>query len=200
MKALLLRLFGIGLVLGALAALAFFAGVQHQKAVAANADKKALAQAHQQYVDEVEKSQQAAAMYLEEHADQEDRYAVLEDKFNRLEKLGVPLLAQPAGQPQASPGPQASAPPMCINYVVRPQLSLGAVWMWNSALEGRDVPAGTCGAAEATPQACSAAAGLTVADAWRNHTVNAKQWAEDRLTCERLIDEIERRQQAQRDR
>lgn len=200
MKALLLRLLGIGLVLGAVAALAFYAGVQHQKAAAANADKKALAQAHQEYVDEVEKGQQAAAMYLQEHADQEDRYAVLEDKFNRLEKLGVPLLAQPAGQPQASPGPQASAPPMCINYVVRPQLSLGAVWMWNSALEGRDVPAGTCGAAEATPEACSAAAGLTVADAWRNHTVNAKQWAEDRLTCERLIDEIERRQQAKRDR
>lgn len=200
MKALLLRVLGIGLVLGALAALAFYAGVQYQKAVAANADKKALAQAHQQYVDEVKKGQQAAAMYLEEHADQEDRYALLEDKFNRLEELGVPLLAQPAGQPQAGPGPQASAPPTCINFVVRPQLSLGAVWMWDSALEGRDVPAGTCGAAEATPEACSAAAGLNVADAWRNHTVNAKQWAEDRLRCERLIDEIERRQQAQRDR
>lgn len=200
MKAMLLRLLGMGLVLGALAALAFYAGVQHQKAVAANADKKTLAQAHQEYVDEVEKGHQAATMYLQEHADQEDRYALLEDKFNRLEKLGVPLLAQPAGQAQAGPGPQASAPPTCINFVVRPQLSLGAVWMWNSALEGRDVPAGTCGAAEATPEACSAAAGLNVADAWRNHTVNAKQWAEDRLSCERLIDEIERRQQAQRDR
>jgi hypothetical protein len=74
------------------------------------------------------------------------------------------------------------------------RVSIGAVWMWNSALDGRDVPAGSCGAAAATPEACSAAAGLTVADAWDNHTVNAKQWAEDRLRCERLIDLVEQRQ------
>jgi len=199
-KALLLQLIRMGLVLAAVAALAFYAGVQHQKTAHASADKKALAQAHEQYVEEVQKGQEAAAMYLEEHADQEDRYALLEDKFNRLEKLGVPLLAAPVGQPQTCPGTEQQAAPMCINVLVRPQLSLGAVWMWNSALEGRDVPAGTCGAAEATPEACSAAAGLTVADAWENHAINAKQWAEDRLSCERLIDEIERRQQAQRQR
>lgn len=200
MKALLLQLIRMGLVLAAVAALAFYAGVQHQKTAHASADKKVLAQAHEQYVEEVNKGQEAAAMYLQEHADQEDRYAALQTEFNRLEKRGVPLLAAPVGQSPTCPGQEASAQPMCINVVVRPQLSLGAVWMWNSALEGRDVPAGTCGAAEATPEACSAAAGLTVADAWRNHTVNAKQWADDRLSCERLIDEIERRQQAQRDR
>lgn len=200
MKALLLQLIRMGLVMAAVAALAFYAGVQHQKTAHASADKKALAQAHEQYVEEVNKGLDAAAMYLQEHADQEERYADLQRQFNRLEKLGVPLLAAPVGQPQTCPGTDQQATPMCINVLVRPQLSLGAVWMWNSALEGRDVPAGTCGAAEATPEACSAAAGLTVADAWENHAINAKQWAEDRLSCERLIDEIERRQQAQRQR
>lgn len=200
MKALLLQMMRMGLVLAAVAVLAFYAGVQHQKTAQASADKKALAQAHEQYVEEVNKGQEAAAMYLQEHADQEDRYADLQSQFNRLEKLGVPLLAVPVGQPQTCPGTEQQAAPMCINVLVRPQLSLGAVWMWNSALEGRNVPAGTCGAAEATPEACSAAAGLTVADAWENHAINAKQWAEDRLSCERLIDEIERRQQAQRQR
>lgn len=198
MKELALKLIGWGMGLGAFAALAFYAGIQHQRAVDANADKKVLAQANQQYADEVEKGMQAAAAYLQDHADQEDRYALLQDQFNALEQRGVPLLAAPVGQPPTCPGKEATAQPMCINVTVRPQLSLGAVWMWNSALEGRDVPAGTCGAADATPEACSAAAGLTVADAWENHTINAKQWAEDRLRCERLIDEIERREKAQR--
>lgn len=200
MKDLVLKLIGLGLVLAALVGLGFYAGVQHQKNVDATADKKAIAQANQQYADEVEKGIQAAANYLQEHADQEDRYAALQTEFNALEKRGVPLLAQPAGQPPTCPGADAKAAPLCINVLVRPQLSLGAVWMWNSALDGRDVPAGTCGADAATPEACSAAAGITVADAWDNHTVNAKQWIQDRLRCERLIDEIERRQQAQRHR
>lgn len=195
MKALLLQLIRWGLGLGAFAALAFYAGMQHQQSAAAKADKTALTEANRKYAEEVKKGNEAAAMYLGEHADQEDRYADLQTKFDALVKQGVPLLVPPpAGQPPAGAAAGPVSPPMCINVVVRPQLSLGAVWMWNSALEGRDVPAGTCGAAAATPQACSAEAGLTVADAWANHTLNARQWSEDRLRCERLIDEIERRQ------
>lgn len=202
MKDLVLQLIRWGLGLGAFAALAFYAGMQHQKTADAKADKTALAEANSKYAEEVKKGNDAAAMYLGEHADQEDRYADLQTKFDALIKQGVPLLVPPAaGQPPAAaarpePGVDSSgAPsPQCIQVVVRPQLSLGAVWMWNSALEGRDVPAGACGADAATPEACSAAAGLTAADAWANHTVNAQRWAEDRLRCERLIDEIERRQ------
>lgn len=156
--------------------------------------------AHQKYQEEVGRGQQAAGNYLDDLRDQETRYADLESKFETLRKR-VPLLVPPAaGQPLAAaarPEPGVDSPgspsPQCIQLVVRPQLSLGAVWMWNSALEGRDVPAGACGADAATPQACAAAAGLTAADAWDNHAVNARTCASDRLRYERLIDYLEGR-------
>jgi hypothetical protein len=68
------------------------------------------------------------------------------------------------------------------------RLSLAAVWMWNSALVGADTPAGACGLADTSDQACAADSGLTVDDAWRNHETNAKSCAADRLRHQALIE------------
>ena len=141
-----------------------------------------------QYEAERDRGLQAAAQYLTDLKDKEDSYEALEKKFNELRQR-VPLMVPAAGQPATGDG--AVAP--CINFLVRPQLSLGAVWMWNSALEGRDVPAGSCGADAATIEACSAASGITAEDAWDNQSVNAKSCAADRLRYDRLIDYLEGR-------
>jgi hypothetical protein len=69
-----------------------------------------------------------------------------------------------------------------------PALSLGAVWMWNSALAGRDTPAGACGLADQSEGACAADSGVTLEDAWDNQALNARLCAQDRLRHQRLID------------
>lgn len=68
------------------------------------------------------------------------------------------------------------------------RLSLAAVWMWNSALAGTDVPAGACGLADTSVEACAPDAGLTVDDAWTNHDINARSCAADRLRHRALIE------------
>lgn len=68
------------------------------------------------------------------------------------------------------------------------RLSLAAVWMWNSALAGADVPAGACGLADTSSEACAADSGLTVDDAWHNQNLNAKSCAADRLRQRSLIE------------
>jgi hypothetical protein len=73
------------------------------------------------------------------------------------------------------------------------RLSRAAVWMWNSALAGADTPAGTCGLADTSSQACAVDSGLTVDDAWDNHTLNAKSCAADRLRFRALIEFITER-------
>ena len=60
--------------------------------------------------------------------------------------------------------------------------------MWNSALAGADHPAGACGLADTSKAACDADAGVTLAEAWANHALNARLCAEDRLNHQRLID------------
>lgn len=153
-------------------------------------------EAHAKYEAEVERGQQAATHYLTDLSERNDRYAELETKFAAL-RARVPLVV-PA---PVAPGPQATgtgpephqSPAPGINVVIRPELSLGAVWMWNSALAGADVPAGACGADAATVEACAAGSGLTTADAWDNQAVNAKSCAADRLRYERLIDYLEGR-------
>ena len=60
--------------------------------------------------------------------------------------------------------------------------------MWNSALAGTDVPAGTCGLADASVEACAADSGLTVDDAWTNHDINVRSCAADRLRYRALIE------------
>ena len=76
-----------------------------------------------------------------------------------------------------------------------PELSLAAVSLWDSALAGRDVPAGACGPAGAAGTACAAGSGLTLRHAWQNHAANAELCARDRARHQSLIDYIQRRQQ-----
>jgi hypothetical protein len=103
-------------------------------------------------------------------------------------RAGRPSRAAPA----AAPEPHADAAPpgdMQRDGVDDPhRLSLAAVWMWNSALAGTDVPAGACGLADTSVEACAADSGLTVDDAWTNHDINARSCAADRFRYRALIE------------
>lgn len=174
---------------------AFWAGDRHRNNAWLAQQAKVERDAHAKYAAEVKRGQEAADRHVLEQIEKEQRYAELEKKFSAL-RARVPLLVPPA----AAPAPQAAGagseprgdPPGAvvpgINVVIRPELSLGAVWLWNSALAGADVPAGACGADAVTGEACAATSGLTTADAWDNQAVNAKSCAEDRLRYQRLID------------
>lgn len=179
---------------------AFWAGDRHRDRawLAKQADVER--QAHAKYEVEVKRGVAAAGDYLADLKDQENRYEELEKKFSAL-RARVPLLVPPAAAPAAQAAGAGSEPRVDppgivapgINVVIRPELSLGAVWMWNSALQGRDEPAGACGADAATAEACAAASGLTTADAWDNHQTNAQSCAADRLRYQRLIDYLKGR-------
>lgn len=162
---------------------------------------KADREAHDKYEAEVDRSNKAAGHFLTELGNQEDRYAELENKFEALRKR-IPLLVPPAVAPATQTAGAGSepyiAPAPGPGMAVQSELSLGAVWMWNSALAGADVPAGACGAdaaAEEGGAACSQGAGITLDDAWDNHTVNARSCAADRLRHQRLIDYLKGRTQ-----
>ena len=71
-------------------------------------------------------------------------------------------------------------------------LTAGAVRLWNSALAGRPVAAGACGAADAPAGACDADAGITLDEAWANHIENASRCSVDRINHRRLIEFIRR--------
>jgi hypothetical protein len=69
--------------------------------------------------------------------------------------------------------------------------------MWNSALTGRDTPAGACNAAAAAgaaEAACAAISGLSLDDAWDNHADNARSCARDRQRLQHLIDYVKQRE------
>lgn len=77
-------------------------------------------------------------------------------------------------------------------------LTVGAVSVWNSALVGRAVPAGACGADGGTEGACAAAAEATPDDAWENHAANAATCREDRTRYQSLIEHLRKREREQR--
>ncbi|WP_423458020.1 hypothetical protein [Ottowia sp. VDI28] len=161
----------------------------------AKADRKAdeeLAKAN-------ERADQAAAQYLNEHLDQEARYADLDAKYREL-RSRHPLVVR-------RPDPVAPGPNQCASQGAVPpevgvdrdpdRLTLAAVRMWNGALTGADAPASACGlagAAEGADSACSEDSGLTLDDAWANHRANAKTCLEDRQRYRALIDLLKKRQ------
>lgn len=143
---------------------------------------------------EAERADQAAAHYLREHIDQEDRYAELDSKYQTLRKR-APLVvsARAPRTPECGPpeAPGRVELPAAADAGDVPRLTLAAVRMWNGALTGSDAPAGACGAAgaaEGTDTACAEDAGLTLGDAWANHATNARTCAEDRQRYQHLID------------
>lgn len=147
---------------------------------------------------ETQRADQAAANYLTEHLDQEDRYAALNTRHQELLRRAPLVVYRPvadaasgdqAGLVQAVPPPSADAPVPALPGV--PVLTLAAVRVWNGALAGADQTAGACGPPGPTGQAdaaCAAPSGLTLADAWANHAINAQTCAADRLRFQRLID------------
>lgn len=72
-------------------------------------------------------------------------------------------------------------------------LSGMAVRVWNAALAGGDLDAGSCGPDDAAAQACAADSEVSLDDAWRNHIVNAKLCAVDRERYQALIDFLQNR-------
>jgi hypothetical protein len=114
----------------------------------------------------------------------------LQGAFNAY-KRKHPLLVAPARVGPVGPAAGEQAAPIgsfVLPARLEPVLTYGAVWMWNSALLGRDAPAGACGLADTSEAACAADAGLSLEDAWDNQALNARICAEDRTRHQRLID------------
>ena len=157
--------------------------------------------AHQALQAEVLRGQAAAAKAIESQQALQQSYASLERQFNELILRGplVVFSADASGGAAglkradapggAGPGQGQSAPDGgSAGGVSGLVLSLGAVWVWNSALAGADFAAGACAAADTTGQACAAASGIPLEAAWTNHVENAKSCALDRLRHQHLID------------
>lgn len=157
--------------------------------------------AHQALQAEVLRGQAAAAKAIKSQQALQQSYATLEMKFNELTLRG-PIVVFRAGHSGSGAGDQradsvAGVEPDQATAVPGGSgagghsgldLSFGAVWVWNSALAGTDTPAGACGAADTTGQACAAASGIPLEAAWTNHVENAKSCALDRLRHQHLID------------
>ena len=140
---------------------------------------------------EYERGRAASAKYQLGASALQASYLSLEGPTHELRQR-VSLVLPPAvpdrrtRQPScAAPEPHADAAPSADGPH---RLSLAAVWMWNSALAGTDVPAGTCGLADTSVEACAADSGLTVDDAWTNHDINARSCAADRFRYRALIE------------
>jgi hypothetical protein len=119
----------------------------------------------------------------------------LEGAFNAYKRKHPILATAPVlpSAPGATIDPATRAAAQHAGDGGDPALSLGAVWMWNSALLGRDAPAGTCGLADTSEGACAADAGVSLQDAWDNQALNARTCADDRLRHQRLIDFLQGR-------
>jgi len=163
---------------------------QAKQAKADKAVSKAIAK-------ETKRADLAAASYLQEHLDQEARYADLNTQYLDLRRRAPlvvpgPVAVAPCGNtpvPEA-PGPDQRPAPGAAGDS-GPVLTLAAVRMWNGALTSVDAPAGACGAAgasEGADAACAESAGLTLDDAWDNQATNARTCAEDRQRFQHLID------------
>lgn len=163
---------------------------------------------------EVARGEKASISFTAEYLSLESTFTKLEGKFNELRHNG-PLVVYRQRLPGAgsaaalagSDGSAAIEPPPAGHSAAtgadgaalgQPgrnagpdvSLSLGAVWLWNSALSGRDTPAGACGAADTAAPACALDAGLGLDAAFANHAENARLCAQDRLRHQRLIDFI----------
>lgn len=174
--------------------------------------KHALAEkkAQQDYEAEVQRGQKKSAELLGQIADTQTSYNQLEESFNELRARGPLLvfrtpvsgvppgikaagtadaaLATAPGAAQPSSSASANAAAGLAADAGGAYLTAGTVWLWNSALAGRDTPAGACGAGDTASAACAADTGISFSAALANHTQNAKSCAIDRLRHQALID------------
>lgn len=154
------------------------------------------------YAEHVRLGNRAAAAATERiqaeqaYADQlttERRHAVL------VTPAGCPARALaadpgPAGAHAPGAGRRADAPADAAPPPVAPVLlTADAVRLWNSALAGRDMPAGACGPAYPTSPACAAAAEVELADVWDNHAANAARCRIAAARYDALIDYLQKR-------
>lgn len=180
-----------------------FAGYQWGSAESEAEARRTLAAAHLKYQKEVARGEQASARHAANFGALQDRFTDLGEKFDELNRRRAPLVrargaAGPAqgataAAPSAEPG---NASPQGCSVVValpEPVLTAGAVWMWNSALAGRDMPSDSCGSADTSEGACDVATDIPIERAWANQRINAKSCAEDRLRYQGLIDFIQGR-------
>lgn len=201
------------LAAGGLVAAGFGWGHGSAQSGAAKAQATAIANAVKARDAEIERGAKSVASYRAAFDRMAADYLQLKGQFDDV-TTRVPLLvpracrsrpavtalaSAPPGTPAApgAPAPTAELSTDVATDLVPSggggDLSLAAVWMWNSALAGADVRAGACGTADTSTAACAAAAGATVSDAWANHAVNARACAEDRLRYRRLIDHLQGR-------
>jgi hypothetical protein len=184
----------------------FYGGYQYSdNAWQARQAKQVQAQALADQAEQL-RSQAAARQAIDEQLALQKSYADLKEKFDAFTNRGplvvwrnggraaCPAGVVPGGAVAAARKPEAQGDggPGAVADDVGAAISLsaGAVWMWNSALAGTDMPAGACGAADPANPACAVDAGVSIAAAWANHTANAQSCAKDRLIHQRLIDYV----------
>lgn len=123
-------------------------------------------------------------------AQQTTQYTQLERTFHDLRSRIRLITAGPvsAARPAAGQPDSAALDALANAAGDSAQLSRAALWMWNSALAGRDVPADSCGLADTSDAACAPGSGASVDSAFENHELNARACAVDRLRYQHLID------------
>ncbi|MGE4244229.1 hypothetical protein [Ramlibacter sp.] len=179
-----------------LAALAYRAGAHHTDNAWKAKELKREQDARARELAEQRRGEKASGAYQAELLDARIERDKLEGAFNAYKRTR-PLVAKRAVEQLAAVASEQQAAVAACEVLHRddPALSHGAVWMWNSALLGRDAPSGTCGLADRSEGACDADAGIGLAAAWDNQALNAKLCAEDRHRHQRLIDFIKGKQQ-----
>lgn len=205
MSDLLIRALAVLAIVAGLIGVGYWAGHNAASSAAQTKAIKAEREARQRYDLEVKRGDQAVADLIKERAARDLRFNELQGAFDAVKKRTPLLVARPAaGCPAlavaaAAPGGDATDPTLGAGHRAAPapgdpgRLTAGAVWMWNSALDGTDQPAGACGASDTSEAACAAETSLDITDAWDNHVLNARLCAEDRLNHQRLIDYLKDR-------
>ena len=150
--------------------------------------------AHSKYEAEVVRSDKAVGAFVADYQAMQSDFQTLTEKFNAFRKRGPIVVAGGAAFCPVDHGSTPAPDPVNSDDLAGPLLTAGAVWMWNSALTGKDQPANTCGAVDPTAPACAVATSITLDDAWDNHATNAQICAEDRLFHQRLIDLLKQRE------
>lgn len=150
--------------------------------------------------DELRRGEKASGALGLELRDQAIANDQLTRAFNVLQKRTSILAASPAApavlaaypSTPADAGTATAAAQDCGARAggAEPGISVGAVWMWNSALISGDRPEGACGLSDLSEGACAADSGVSLDEAWDNHALNARLCAEDRLRHRALIEFI----------
>lgn len=180
----------------------YWAGHSAATAAAMTRSVKAERAARDKYDRDVQRGEVAVSELIALRAASDARFNVLQGAFDAFKKRSPLLVARHAagcpdlGAAAAARAGGAADPALGAGHPDAASggdpgyLTAGAVWMWNSALDGADHPTGSCGASDPSEAACAVETSVSVGDAWDNHVLNARLCAEDRLNHQRLIDHL----------